>query len=319
MTDNHALVTAALTAVAVIFAAIAVMIVLRGLSARTVEQRVSAYARPGAVATTESKDGPGLGQLQRLLYAIGQAVRARTRMYSEQDIATLEGLIASSGLRPRNVLPILLGLKVVLLVGIPTSVLLYAEAAGLSTRQHFLLPLFSVPVGMLGPDYVIAYLRKPYLASLRRGVPDALDLLVVCTEAGMGLESALDHVSKEMAHSNPAIAQALGRLLDDMRVLPDRRTAFHNFAERTGIEGARRVSSMMAQSVQYGTPLTQALRTVALDLRRERMTALEARAAKLPVMLTLPLILFIMPSLFIVLLGPTLLTLQDTIQRAVRH
>src|SRR5262249_43058143 len=148
-----------------------------------------------------------------------------------------------------------------------------------------------------------------YLAALRRGVPDALDLLVVCTEAGMALESALEHVSSEIRHSNPVIAVALTKLLDEMRVLPDRREAFRNFAEWSGVEGARRVATMMGQALQYGTPLSQALRTVALDLRRERMIALEAKAARLPVLLVMPLTLFIMPSLFIVLVGPALLRL----------
>jgi tight adherence protein C len=170
----------------------------------------------------------------------------------------------------------------------------------------------SLPIGMLGPDWVIGMLRKPYLNALRRGVPDALDLLVVCSESGMGIESALDRVAQEMHHSNVAMSVALKKLLDDMRILPDRRDAFRNFADRTGVDGARRVATMMAQSMQYGTPLSQALRTVAVDLRRERMVSLEGKAAKLPVMLTLPLILFIMPTLFIVLLGPAVVRLQDT-------
>ena len=102
-----------------------------------------------------------------------------------------------------------------------------------------------------------------------------------------------------------------------MRVLPDRRDAFRNFAERSGVEGARRVATMLGQSMQYGTPLSQALRTVAIDLRRERMIALEAKAAKLPVLLVLPLILFIMPSLFIVLTGPAVLRLINSLHAAV--
>jgi tight adherence protein C len=171
----------------------------------------------------------------------------------------------------------------------------------------------------MGPEWGLTLLRRPYLAALRRGVPDALDLLVVCSEAGMGLESALEHVSQEIRHSNPAISVALSKLLDELRVLPDRRDAFRNFADRTGVEGARRVATMLGQSMQYGTPLSQALRTVALDLRRERMIALEAKAVRLPVLLVMPLILFIMPSLFIVLAGPAILHLTDALHAAVAH
>jgi tight adherence protein C len=182
-----------------------------------------------------------------------------------------------------------------------------------------MMMFLALPVGLMGPDWIIALLRRPYLAALRQGVPDALDLLVVCSEAEMGLESALEQVSREIAYSNPAMEMALGGLPSDMRVLPDRRDAFRNFADRTGVEGARRVSSMLAQLVRYGTPLSQALRTVAIDLRRERMVALEAKAVRLPVLLTLPLILFVMPTLIIVLAGPAMFHLTDTMHAFAHH
>jgi len=102
-----------------------------------------------------------------------------------------------------------------------------------------------------------------------------------------------------------------------MRVLPDRRDAFRNFADRSGVEGARRVATMLGQSMQYGTPISRALRTVVVDLRRERMVALEAKAVRLPVLLVLPLILFIMPSLFIVLVGPAMLHLMGSLHAAI--
>ncbi len=309
MTEDRALLTAILAALAVLLVGVALMMVLRGLAARTLEQRVMAFTLPGA--QTPEQSATPIDFVGRLLSGLGEMVRGRTRLYSERDITALEGLIAASGMKPRNLLPVLLGIKVVLLVGAPAAALLYGEAVGLPFKQQGLLVLLSLPIGILGPDWTIAYLRRPYLRALRRGVPDALDLLVVCTEAGMGLESALEHVSEEMMFSNTPIALALSRLLDDMRVLPDRRDAFANFAERTGVEGAKRVATMMAQSMQYGTPLSQALRGVAIDLRRDRVQALEARAARLPVLLTLPLILFIMPSLFIVLIGPTLMNLGD--------
>lgn len=309
MTDDRALLTAILAAVSVLLVGVALLMGLRGLTARTLEQRVRSYNVPGGLASEETSTP--FNFLGKLVSGLGELVRGRTRLYSERDIATLEGLIAASGMKPRNLLPLLLGVKVMLLIGAPAAVLLYGQATGLPFKQQAFYVMLSLPIGVLGPDWTIAYLRRPYLAALRRGVPDALDLLVVCTEAGMGLESALEHVSQEMIFSNPPIALALARLLDDIRVLPDRRDAFANFAQRTRVEGAKRVATMMAQSMQYGTPLSQALRAVAIDLRRERVQALEAKAARLPVLLTLPLILFIMPSLFIVLIGPTVMGLGD--------
>jgi len=226
-------------------------------------------------------------------------------------------MISGTGFNPRTVLPLVLGAKVVLAIGIPLVAFLSARFMGLPGGQQFLTLCIAIPLGLLGPDWVLTLLRRPYLAALRRCVPDALDLLVVCTEAGMALENALEHVGQEIRHSNPAISVALGKLLDEMRVLPDRRDAFRNFADRSGVEGARRVATMLGQSMQYGTPISQALRTVAVDLRRERMVALEAKAVRLPVLLVLPLILFIMPSLFIVLVGPAMLHLMDSLHAAI--
>lgn len=318
MIGDRAWLTALLAASATMLAAITLVMMLRGLAARALEQRVVSLARPIGDRGPEP-DATPIGTIRRLLFWIGEMVRGRTRFYSERDIVALEGMIVSAGFRPRGVLPVLLGVKVVLAVAIPSAAMLYAEAAGFSTSEKFILAFIAVPLGLLGPDWIVTLMRRPYLAALRRGVPDALDLLVVCSEAGMGLDSALEHVSVEIAHSNAAMALALSTLLDDMRVLPDRRDAFRNFAERTGVEGARRVSAMLAQSIRYGTPLSQALRAVAVDLRRERMIALEAKAVRLPVLLTLPLILFVMPTLIIVLTGPAMLQLMDTLRTITRH
>lgn len=298
-----------------ILAGIAAVMVARSVTARTMERRVAAISRmrtPRTLEEEEKQQGatPQLSRFTRLLQSLGETIRQRRMLYSDKDIIALEGLISSAGLSPEKLLPVLLAMKVIMLVGIPLVALGYGLFARFSVGADVGLMAIAIPLGMLGPDFIINLARGPHLAALRRGVPDALDLLVVCSEAGMGLENALDHVSNEMRHSNPQTALALARLLDDLRVLPDRREALNNFASRTGVQGAQRVSTMLAQSMKYGTPLSQALRTVALDLRRERMVALEERAAKLPVKLTIPLMLCLMPALFIVLMGPAFLRLM---------
>jgi tight adherence protein C len=161
---------------------------------------------------------------------------------------------------------------------------------------------------------MLYFFRRPYVAALRRGLPDALDLLVICTESGMALEMALEQVAKEIAASNPSIAVALTKLLDELRVLPDRRAAFENFGRRSGIDGFRRLAAMLGQTLQFGTPIAEALRAVAFELRRERMVAMEGRCAKLPALLVMPLILFIMPALFIVLAASPILRVLDSLR-----
>jgi tight adherence protein C len=170
----------------------------------------------------------------------------------------------------------------------------------------------------MGPDWALAFIRRPYVAALRRGLPDTLDLLVICTESGMALEMALEQVAREISASNRAMSVALTKLLDELRVLPDRREAFTNFGRRSGVDGFRRLATMLGQTLQYGTPIAEALRAVANDLRRERMVAMEAKCVRLPALLVLPLIVCIMPALFIVLAASPVLRILDTLGQIAR-
>jgi tight adherence protein C len=150
-------------------------------------------------------------------------------------------------------------------------------------------------------------MKRRFNAAIRLGTPDTIDLLVVCSEAGMGLESALQRVAEEMRQSNPAMARVLYGLLDDLRILPNRADAFEKLASMS--EGLRRFGTMVSQSLQYGTPLSQALRSIAVDLRQERITKLEERAHKLGAKLTIPMVLFLLPAMFVILGGSSFLHL----------
>ena len=141
----------------------------------------------------------------------------------------------------------------------------------------------------------------------KRGTPDAIDLLVVCSESGMGLESGLARVAQEMQETNPAIARVMTGLLDDLRILPSRSDAFEKLGATS--DGLRRFGIMVGQSLQYGTPVGQALRSIAVDLRRERITKLEERAHKLGAKLTIPMVLFLLPAMFVILGGSPILHL----------
>jgi tight adherence protein C len=168
----------------------------------------------------------------------------------------------------------------------------------------------------MGPRLTLYYFRRRFDAAIRLGVPDAIDLLVVCSEAGMGLESALQRVSEEMQQANPAVARVLQGLLDDFRVLPSRADAFERLGSKA--EGLRRFGTMISQSLQYGTPLSQALRAIAVDLRRERITKLEERAHKLGAKLTIPMVLFLLPAMFVILGGSPFLHLVRSMSQLAR-
>ena len=299
------------------------MVLLVGLSAamlmREARRRDLEFRVAHTLGLTESgADGSSAG-LPGPLAALTGLVKGAGRLYSRKDIDHFHGSIVAAGLDPEKVLPLLLGGKLLLTVLLPVVAAVVASVLGLSVQTRIIVIGVGVVVGLLGPEKVLGMLRRPYILALERGTPDALDLLVVCSEAGMGLETALERVSTEMARSNRPMAVALAALLNDLRVLPDRREAFANFGTRSGVEGLQRMSAMLGQSLQYGTPLSDALRAVASELRRERMNKLEENAVKLPAMLIFPLTLFIMPSLYVVLLGASILRLMEALKSFASH
>lgn len=290
---------------------LAAVLLLRDISGERLERHVLATVggeRGAAAGRAET-----LGPVGRFLRRLGEGVRKGSNLYSESDLISLEAAIAAAGLNANRVLPMVLGAKAVLTFLVPGLAVAYGFAAELDMMSFLLVVSLTIPIGLLGPDMILQLVRRPYVAALRRGLADALDLLVICTESGMGLEAALEQVAREIAVSNMAISIALTKLLDELRVLPDRRQAFANFGIRSGVDGFRRLATMLGQTLQYGTPIAEALRTVAADLRRDRMVALEAKCTKLPALLVLPLIVFIMPALFIVLAASPVLRIIDAL------
>jgi tight adherence protein C len=140
--------------------------------------------------------------------------------------------------------------------------------------------------------------------SIRRSFPDALDLLLICVESGMSIEAAFRRVSQEIGAQSVALAEELTLTTAELSYLPDRKMAYENLAKRTGLEGVKSVCMALMQAERYGTPLGNTLRTMAQENRDMRMSEAEKRAAALPPKLTVPMILFFLPVLFVVILGP---------------
>ena len=146
--------------------------------------------------------------------------------------------------------------------------------------------------------------------SIRRAFPDALDLLLICIESGMSVEVAFRKVSTEIAGQSIALSEEFALTTAELSYLQDRKVAYENLARRTGLEGVKSVCLALMQSERYGTPLGQSLRVMAQENRDMRMTEAEKKAAALPPKLTVPMILFFLPCLFIVILGPTYIKVQ---------
>ena len=147
--------------------------------------------------------------------------------------------------------------------------------------------------------------------AVRKGLPDALDLLVICAEAGLTVDAAFGRVAKELGKAYPELGDEFGLTAIELGFLNERRQAFENLAMRVDLEAVRGVVTTMIQTEKYGTPLASALRVLSAEFRNERMMRAEEKAARLPAIMTVPLILFILPTLFIVILGPAACSISD--------
>jgi tight adherence protein C len=158
--------------------------------------------------------------------------------------------------------------------------------------------------GMYSPDLFLKNKIQRRQTSIKRAFPDALDLLLICVESGMSIETAFRKVSEEIGTQSVALAEEMTLTTAELSYLPDRRAAYENLAQRTGIEGVRAVCLALQQSERYGTPLGATLRVMAQENRDMRMSEAEKKAAGLPPKLTVPMIVFFLPVLFVVILGP---------------
>jgi tight adherence protein C len=286
-------------------AVVAAVLLGRVAEDRDLAGRMRAVIRPSERSDAERGGSLGLSLAAPLL-RLGEILRD-SALVSAHELAEFQRALAAAGLNPRQAVPFFLGAKATAIVGLPALALLAVFVLQLDLQEGIMLGFGSLVVAILGPNWVVGFLRRPFQAQLRRGLPDALDLMVVAAEAGLGLDTAVDRVAREMERGNRAIALEFGILVQELRLLPDRREALQRMADRTGMEGFRQLATTLIQTMRFGTPLAQALRILSAEQRTARQLRLEEKAIRLPAMLIVPLILFILPTLFIALLGPSIL------------
>ncbi len=176
--------------------------------------------------------------------------------------------------------------------------------------------------GVVAGAFILAY-KAPDLylknridkrsAAIRKGLPDGLDLLVICAEAGLTVDAAFSRVARELGKAYPELGEEFSLCAIELGFLTERRQAFENLASRVDLDAIRGVVTTMVQTEKYGTPLASALRVLSAEFRNERMMRAEEKAARLPAIMTVPLILFILPVLFIVILGPAACSINDAL------
>ncbi len=277
-------------ALTVAVATVTLVLIIYEMHIRALNTRVT-----NAVLGVPTKSAP-VQNMTGWFSSLGMRYR---RFYHPENLEQLRTILQSSGFNHHRALPIWIGVKTVSSFLFPISAFFVAQLFGKPLTDVLIFTLIGLLIGIMGPRLILMVLKRRFDAAIRLGTPDAIDLLVVCSEAGMGLESGLERVADEMNQTNPAMARVLSGLLDDLRILPNRSDAFEKLGSTS--EGLQRFGTMMSQSLQYGTPLSQALRSIAGDLRRERVTKLVERAHKLGAKLTVPMVLFMLPAMFIIL------------------
>ncbi|MBU1174724.1 MAG: type II secretion system F family protein [Alphaproteobacteria bacterium] len=221
-----------------------------------------------------------------------------------------QNLLTQAGYRGQGPLTTYVFLRFVTPLGLLLIALLYLAVLVPGDRPLFLNVLYSVAIGLLGSYLPLLLLRNKIQkrqASIRRAWPDCLDLLLLCVESGMSIEHAFKRVAKEIGVQSIPLAEELTLTNAELSFLEDRTRAYDNLGKRTGLDGVRAVMTALIQSERYGTSVGQSLRIMAEEGREARMMEAEKKAAALPPKLTVPLILFFLPVLFIVIISPALI------------
>ena len=190
--------------------------------------------------------------------------------------------------------------------------LLYGfDAYNLESTVKLLVSLVAVMVGAYAPDMLVKNAALKRQDKIRKSLPDALDLMVICAEAGLSLDATMRRVADELGKAAPELADEFGLTSLELGFLEDRQKALQNMVLRTDLVAMRGMINTLVQAEKYGTPLAHSLRILSAESRTERVLKAEEKAARLPAMLTVPMIIFILPPLFVVLLGPAALDIAD--------
>lgn len=258
----------------------------------------------------QASAGPQAGAaLARVVASIGGRI-ASSGVLSRKTVEELEKALAVAGMSGRSALGLFIGCKILLLVGLPLIAVLVSQHIEMDSTMSNLLPAGAAVLGLVGPDMVVRKLRDSYVQKVEAAMPDALDMLLICTQAGLPLEPALGRVAQEIAVAHPQIAWEFEQTVNELQMSSDVRSVLTNLGERTGLESLKRLTTTLIQTMQYGTPLGEALRTLGSEMRTETLIRFEEKAARLPVLLTLPMVAFILPCIFIVVAGPAGLRLM---------
>ncbi len=236
------------------------------------------------------------------------------QLMQNQQVSKLRDRLAQAGYRSQDAVIIFLFFKAVtpFAFGLLSFLAFYVLRLGdFEPTINLLFVCGACLLGFIAPDLTVSNNTTKRQQRLAKSLPDGLDLLVICAESGLSLDAGLERVSREISNASPELAEELQLTSVELGFLPERRQALLNLNRRTNLSAIRGVVNTLVQTEKYGTPLSQSLRVLANEFRDQRLLRAEEKAARLPATLTVPMIVFILPVLFIVLVGPAIISVMD--------
>lgn len=241
----------------------------------------------------------------------------RLNVLQESQIKAIQQKMAHAGYRNKELAVLIIGARAILpiVVGGIMGLLVYGIEFWPDWGPMTRLAAFggSVFMSYKGPEIFLSNKAGKRTKEIQKGLPDALDLLVICAEAGLTVDAAFNRVAKELGRAYPELGDEFALTAIELSFLNERKMAFNNFAYRVNLEAVKGVVTTMIQTERYGTPLASALRVLSAEFRNERMMRAEEKAARLPAIMTVPLIVFILPTLFVAILGPAACSISDNL------
>lgn len=256
----------------------------------------------------------GQGKLRTTPKGYMQAIVERFDLRSQFDNEEVRNKLKSAGLRGQAPLIAYMFFRVAMPPIVFVAALFYVFAVADLDYPPTIKIAMAVVAGVLGfylPNVFLSNLTQKRQQSIRQAFPDCLDMLLICVQSGMSVEAAFGKVAKEITTQSLELGEELALTTAELSYLGERRHAFENLGKRTGLQGVKAVATALIQAERYGTPVSQALRVMAKENREIRMSEAERKAASLPPKLTVPMILFFIPVLFCIILGPAAIRIME--------
>jgi tight adherence protein C len=313
ITSDDALIASAAGTVVLVMLTVWQALVMRD----PVNRRVRALSKRRAALKADTLASAGhsvRGELRQSGVTLIRRLALKFNLARGRRVEIIAARLARAGYRSKDAIAVYLvakSLGPILFGGGAFVVFDLMSRTPLEPSMRLLIVLVGCGAGLFAPDIFVSNAGTKRIQRMSKGLPDALDLMVICAEAGLSLDASIARIGREMAEAAPELAEEFALTSIELGFLPDRHTALLNLTRRTDMQKLRSLVNSLIQTERYGTPLASSLRVLAAEFREERLMRAEEKAARLPATMTVPMIVFILPALFIVLGGPVAIRIMD--------